>query len=128
MAQTEKMNASGAVVGVNGNMVTVEVEGAVSMNEVCYIRSEGARLKSEVIRIRGSRAQVQVFEMTRGLKIGDPVEFSGEMLAVEAFVAEMIKGIPQAEYGIAVAGAVLVLIVARLIKGSKNAPVGERDL
>jgi V/A-type H+/Na+-transporting ATPase subunit A len=83
MAQTETKNTSGAVVGVNGNMVTVEVSGAVSMNEVCYIRSEDKRLKSEVIRIRGSRAQVQVFEMTRGLKIGDPVEFSGEMLAVE---------------------------------------------
>jgi YjbE family integral membrane protein len=53
---------------------------------------------------------------------------AGEMLAVEAFVAEMTKGIPQAEYGIAATGAVLVLIVARLIKGSKNAPVGERDL
>jgi V/A-type H+/Na+-transporting ATPase subunit A len=83
MAQTEKTGTSGSVVGVNGNMVTVQVAGAVSMNEVCYIKSGGASLKSEVIRIRGDRAQVQVFEMTRGLRIGDPVEFSGEMLAAE---------------------------------------------
>jgi V/A-type H+-transporting ATPase subunit A len=53
------------------------------MNEVCYILVEGKRLKSEVIRIRGARAQVQVFEMTRGIRIGDAVEFSGEMLAAE---------------------------------------------
>ncbi len=75
--------AKGKVVGVNGNMVTVEVSDAVSMNEVCFLITEGKRLKSEVIRIRGNRVQVQVFEMTRGLKIGDTVEFSGEMLAVE---------------------------------------------
>jgi V/A-type H+-transporting ATPase subunit A len=76
-------HAVGKVVGVNGNMVTVSVEGAASMNEVCFVRSGDRRLKSEVIRIRGDRLQVQVFEMTKGVKVGDPVEFSGEMLAVE---------------------------------------------
>jgi V/A-type H+-transporting ATPase subunit A len=73
----------GQVTGVNGNMVGVRVEGAVSMNEVAYIRTEGKRLKSEVIRIRGDIAQLQVFEMTKGLLVGDEVEFSGELLAVE---------------------------------------------
>jgi len=73
----------GQVTGVNGNMVSVRVEGAVSMNEVAYIRTEGKRLKSEVIRIRGDIAQLQVFEMTKGLLVGDDVEFSGGLLAVE---------------------------------------------
>jgi len=73
----------GKVAGVNGNMVNVEVEGVVSMNEVGYVLVDNTKLKSEVIRIRGSRAQMQVFEMTKGVKVGDPVEFSGEMLAVE---------------------------------------------
>ncbi len=81
------MNKStGKVVGVNGNMVTIEVEGDVLMNEVGYIRvntPEGEKnLKSEVIRIKGSNADLQVFEMTRGIGIGDSVELTQDMLAV----------------------------------------------
>ncbi len=41
-----------------------------------------AKLKAEVIRIRGNRAELQVFEETGGLKAGDPVEFTGELLSV----------------------------------------------
>ena len=74
---------TGTVTGVNGNMVGVRVQGAVSMNEVAYIRVEEKRLKSEVIRIRGDVVQVQVFEITKGIRVGDPVEFTGEMLSVE---------------------------------------------
>ncbi len=74
---------TGTVTGVNGNMVGVRVQGAVSMNEVAYIRVEEKRLKSEVIRVRGDVVQVQVFEITKGIRVGDPVEFTGEMLSVE---------------------------------------------
>lgn len=74
---------SGRVTGVNGNMVTVEFEGNVSQNEVGYILLGDQRLKSEVIRISGAIASLQVFEMTGGIKVGDPVEFTGEMLSVE---------------------------------------------
>ena len=73
----------GKVIGVNGNMVSVSVNGDVSLNEVCYIVVGEKRLKSEVIRVQGEQAQLQVFEMTRGIGIGDDVEFTGEMLAVE---------------------------------------------
>jgi V/A-type H+-transporting ATPase subunit A len=73
----------GQVVAVNGNMVSVRFDGNVAMNEVAYIQSGDKKLKSEVIRIRGDEAQVQVYEMTKGLRIGDGVEFSGEMLSVE---------------------------------------------
>jgi V/A-type H+-transporting ATPase subunit A len=73
----------GTVTGVNGNMVTARARGAVSMNEVAYIVSGGKRLKSEVIRIRGDLVQAQVFEITKGIKIGEPVEFTDEMLSVE---------------------------------------------
>lgn len=79
--------SSGTVVGVNGNMVSVQVEGEVALNEVGYISvGEGddqKTLKSEVIRVRGDRAEVQVFEMTTGIGVGDTVEFTGELLAVE---------------------------------------------
>jgi len=64
-------------------MVSVRTDGDVIMNEVGYILVDDKRLKSEVIRIRGDVAQMQVFEITKGIGIGDKVDFSGEMLAVE---------------------------------------------
>ena len=77
------MSTKGQVIGINGNMVSVRTDGDVIMNEVGYILLGEKRLKSEVIRIRGDVAQMQVFEITKGIGIGDEVEFSGEMLAVE---------------------------------------------
>ncbi|MDR0997709.1 MAG: V-type ATP synthase subunit A, partial [Treponema sp.] len=70
-------------VAVNGNMVSVRFDGNVSMNEVGYVKVADKRLKSEVIRIRGDISQLQVFEITKGISIGDQVEFTGDMLAVE---------------------------------------------
>ncbi|MDR0389270.1 MAG: V-type ATP synthase subunit A [Spirochaetaceae bacterium] len=73
----------GTVVAVNGNMVSVRFDDAVSMNEVGYVKVGDKRLKSEVIRIRGDISQLQVFEITRGIAVGDPVEYTGDLLAVE---------------------------------------------
>lgn len=73
----------GKVVSVNGNLVSVQFDGNVSMNEICYVKVEGTALKSEVIRIRGNIAQIQVYEMTGGIKCGDEVEFTGDMLSAE---------------------------------------------
>jgi V/A-type H+-transporting ATPase subunit A len=65
-------------------MVTAEYEGAVRQNAVAYCqRSDGVRLMSEIIRIRGNLADMQVFELTRGLKVGDPVEITDELLSLE---------------------------------------------
>ena len=77
------MKSVGKIIGVNGNMVTVEVAGTISMNEVGYILVDDKKLKSEVIRILGDSCQMQVFEMTKGIRVGDEVEFSNELLAVE---------------------------------------------
>ena len=73
----------GKVVSVNGNMVSVKFDGIVSMNEVGYVNVGGTKLKSEIIRIRGDVCQLQVFEITGGITVGDTVEFTGDMLAVE---------------------------------------------
>ena len=73
----------GKVVSINGNLVSVEFDGNVSMNEICYVMVDGTSLKSEVIRIRGNVAQIQVYEMTGGVKCGDEVEFTGEMLSAQ---------------------------------------------
>ncbi len=73
----------GKIVGVNGNMLTVEFETGVSQNEVAFVKVGGDRLKCEVIRVRGNRADMQVFESSNGIRIGDMVEFTGELLSVE---------------------------------------------
>ena len=73
----------GKVVSINGNLVSVEFNGNVSMNEICYVLVDDKALKSEVIRIRGNIAQIQVYEMTDGIKCGDDVKFTGDMLSAE---------------------------------------------
>lgn len=75
--------STGYVAGVNGNLVTVAFEGAISKNEVAYVLVGDTRLKGEVIRINGSKASMQVYEMTNGIQVGDKVEFTGEMMSVE---------------------------------------------
>ena len=73
----------GKVVSINGNLVSVRFEGNVSMNEICFVNVDNTKLKSEVIRIRGDIAQIQVYEMTGGIKCGDDVDFTGEMLSAQ---------------------------------------------
>ncbi len=71
------------VIGVNGNIITIDFGDLPLMkNEVAYIRNDGARLKAEVLRIRGSLAEMQVFEETAGIRVGDPVELAGELLSI----------------------------------------------
>jgi V/A-type H+-transporting ATPase subunit A len=72
----------GIVKGIVSNLVTVEADGPVLQNEICYILTGNARLMAEVIKISGNNAYVQVYESTRGLKIGETAEFSGHMLEV----------------------------------------------
>lgn len=73
-------DTKGTVVGINGNMVSVKFDGNISMNEVAYVNVEGKKLRGEVIRIRGNVAQLQIFEMTQGIKAGDAVDFTGNLL------------------------------------------------
>lgn len=73
----------GKVVGINGNMISVKFNGFVTLNEVGYVEVASSKLKSEVIRIRGDIAQLQVFEITKGIRVGDKVEFTGDLLSVE---------------------------------------------
>lgn len=73
----------GKVVSINGNLISVEFSGNVCMNEICYVLVEDNALKSEVIRIKGNTAQIQVYEMTGGIKCGDEVEFTGDMLSAQ---------------------------------------------
>ena len=77
------MTTQGTITGVNGNMITVRFEGAVALNEVGYAKIEGVTLMSEIVRIRGRLADMQVFEDTSDLAVGNLVEYTGELLSVE---------------------------------------------
>ena len=76
------MKTKGIVTGIVSNLVTVQVDGPVAENEICYIDLQGVKMMAEVIKVNGKNASVQVFESTRGLKGGDVVEFEGRMLEV----------------------------------------------
>jgi len=76
------MATKGTVSGVISNMVTLTVDGPVSQNEICYIHTGGDSLMAEVIKVVGSQVYVQVFESTRGLKVGAEADFTGHMLEV----------------------------------------------
>ena len=77
------MNASGKITTVNGNMITVAFDGDVAQNEVGYAMLGENRLMAEIVRVRGKYCDMQVFESTNDLAVGDKVEFTGELLAAE---------------------------------------------
>lgn len=76
------MSTKGIVKGIISNLVTVEVDGPVAQNEIAYIALGKTKLMAEVLKVNGNRAFVQVFESTRGLQVGNEVEFAGHMLEV----------------------------------------------
>jgi V/A-type H+-transporting ATPase subunit A len=61
----------------------VAFEGAVAQNEVAYAELGDLRLMSEVVRVRGRYADLQVYEDTTGIGVGDKVDFTGELMTVE---------------------------------------------
>jgi len=73
----------GYITGVSGNMVSVKVDSFIVQNEVAYVVHGDTRLKCEVIRVKGDQAETQVYENTGALKIGEKVEFTGELLSLE---------------------------------------------
>jgi V/A-type H+/Na+-transporting ATPase subunit A len=76
------MSTIGKVTGIIANLVIVETDERVAQNEICFIKHDKTRLMAEVIKIMGRKVYVQVFESTRGLKVGSEVEFAGHMLEV----------------------------------------------
>ena len=76
------MKTTGRVNGIISNIVIVKADGPVGQNEICHVYVGDTRMMAEVIKVVGDNAYVQVFDSTRGLKIGDKVEFEGHMLEV----------------------------------------------
>ncbi len=72
----------GRIKAVFGNMVVAQTEDRVVKNAVGHcVRSDGTRLLCEIIRVRGDSVDLQIFEETRGLRVGDVVEFQEQMLS-----------------------------------------------
>lgn len=93
--QAQNAQVTARVSAVHDDIVTIRLlensEGdfyPVTKNEVvliCPQRSQGGfaeKLQAEVLRVRFGEADVQVFENTRGVAVGDAVEQSGQMLSV----------------------------------------------
>ncbi|HNQ29884.1 MAG TPA: V-type ATP synthase subunit A [Methanolinea sp.] len=73
----------GRITRISGNMVTASFDSPVMQNEVAYILHGEERLKSEIIRVRGNLAEMQVYEDTSRIRVGEEVEFTGDLLSVE---------------------------------------------
>jgi vacuolar-type H+-ATPase subunit B/Vma2 len=80
-ARSESETAT--VVQVRESLVLIQFDeqAAVKKNEVGYVCVGDERLKAEVLRIRGRTADMQVFEDTSGVRVGDRVEMTDEMLS-----------------------------------------------
>ena len=48
------MKTTGKVTGIIANLVTVEVNGPVAQNEICFIDLQGVKLMAEVIKVNGN--------------------------------------------------------------------------
>ncbi|MBQ5841359.1 MAG: V-type ATP synthase subunit A, partial [Clostridia bacterium] len=73
----------GNVTAINGNLVSVRVDDSIKKNEVGFVLVGDKHLKGEVIRINNGIADMQIYEMTEGIMVGDKVEFTGELMSVE---------------------------------------------
>ena len=58
------MKSTGKVTGIVSNLVTVEVNGPVAENELCYINLAGTDLLAEVIKVTGNKARAHAGSRT----------------------------------------------------------------
>jgi V/A-type H+/Na+-transporting ATPase subunit A len=69
------------VIRVTGNIVSIESDAPIMKNSVAFVHVGDAQLKGEVLRVQGRRADLQIFEETQGVRVGDRVALTTEMLA-----------------------------------------------
>ncbi len=117
-----KMATKGRVKGIIANLVIVEADGPVSQNEICFINLRGVDLMAEVIKVYGKNAYVQVFESTRGLRVGDEVRFEGHMLEVQLGPGLLSKNYDGLENDLNAMKGVF------LTRGEYTAPLDEKKL
>jgi V/A-type H+/Na+-transporting ATPase subunit A len=72
----------GNVTGIISNLVMAVCDAPVAQNEICYIRIGEEQLLGEIIKVIGNDIFIQCFESTRGMKVGNTILFTDEMLEV----------------------------------------------
>jgi V/A-type H+-transporting ATPase subunit A len=77
---TPQSNSEARVISVSGNIVSIEADGAIMKNEVAYVWAGEDRLKAEVLRVFGNTADLQVYEETQGVRVGNRVDLTKKML------------------------------------------------
>lgn len=76
-------SATGKIIQAFGNLLQVRYEGHIRQGEVAMVQTDQVELKAEVIEIVGNIAKIQVFEDTRGVKLGSEVIFTNDLLEAE---------------------------------------------
>ena len=79
----ENTGAKGVVTKAFGNLLFVKFDGHIKQGEVVFINLGDLSMKGEVIEISNEEAKVQVFEDTKGVKLGTPVQFTTNLLEAE---------------------------------------------
>ena len=73
---------TGEITAIIANMVVVKADGPIRQNEICYYSHNDKNIMGEVIKTDGDYGYTQVFESTRGFKVGMKTHFTGNMLEV----------------------------------------------
>ena len=122
---------TGRIAAVNGNMITVVFDGAVAQNEVGYALLGDKRLMAEIVRVRGRRCDMQVFDATTDLAVDDAVEFSGDLLAAElgpGMLTQVYDGLQNPLADLAVAAGRISKDAAYFLQRGMYLPGLPRDL
>lgn len=94
---SESVGATGTVVKAFGNLLQVRFIGNIRQGEICMVRvGDKVSLKAEVIEIVDDMAKIQVFEDTRNVQFGTPVEFLTHLLEAElgpGLIASIVDGL-----------------------------------
>ncbi len=78
---SELIYEKGVIVHIKGPVVEADEMRGARIREVVYVGEE--KLIGEIVRIKGDRAIIQVYEPTGGVKAGEYVERTGEPLSAE---------------------------------------------
>jgi V/A-type H+-transporting ATPase subunit A len=67
--------------GIAGNIVNIKSDVPLVKNSVVFVRVGNTQLKGEILRVQGDRADTQIYDETEGVRVGDGVEVTDQMLS-----------------------------------------------
>jgi len=76
---TSTLNAR--VVGITGNIVRIRSDVPLIKNAILFVHICDAQLKGEILRVQGNQADAQIFDETEGVRVGNGVEVTDQMLS-----------------------------------------------